>query len=117
MRFLLDENLHPAAASLLKEQGHDALHVREARLLGQPDRRLIEFANQEDRLFVTLDLDLAISAGEIKTGLILIRLPRRLASRNLPSLLADALSKLSQADLSGKITVIAPGSIRSRPLS
>ena len=53
MRWLLDEMLPPATARRLTEMGHDALAVRDADLLGAPDREIYAAAVETDRTMVT----------------------------------------------------------------
>ncbi len=47
MKLLLDANLSPEIARLLKEAGHDAIHVSEVGLLSAPDPEIMEAAVQE----------------------------------------------------------------------
>lgn len=59
MRLLLDENLSPNQAAILREQGHDAVAALDAGLSGQPDEKIREFAIEENRVLLTLDSDFA----------------------------------------------------------
>lgn len=59
MRLLLDENLSPQQAIILREQGHDAVAVLEIGLAGRPDEKIRECAIAEDRILLTLDVDFA----------------------------------------------------------
>lgn len=59
MRLLLDENLSPQQAAILRENGHDAVAVLEVGLSGQPDERIRAYAIQENRVLLTLDSDFA----------------------------------------------------------
>ena len=52
-KFLLDENLSPAAAVALVKDGIDAYHVRDRGILGATDHDLLERAYQEDRILIT----------------------------------------------------------------
>ena len=77
MRFKIDENLPPEASTLLQNSGHDALTVWEQRLQGRPDLTIARVCQEEQRIFITLDLDFA----DIRTyppdqysGLIVMRL-------------------------------------------
>lgn len=57
MRLKLDENLGTRSAALFRRAGHDVATVRDQRLAGAPDRKLIEICRAEGRCLVTLDLD------------------------------------------------------------
>jgi predicted nuclease of predicted toxin-antitoxin system len=77
VRFKIDENLPPEASTLLQNSGHDALTVWEQRLQGRPDLTIARVCQEEQRIFITLDLDFA----DIRTyppnqysGLIVMRL-------------------------------------------
>jgi len=117
MRFLLDENVHAKSTSVLRDQGHDVRHVVESELRGKPDDDLIQFCNEDNRIFVTRDLGVALVAASLLTGLILVRVPQRFASRDIPALLADFTARASERDIHGRITVVSPGRTRSKPLS
>ncbi len=53
MRFLLDENIHPAAAESAWEQDVDVVSVVDLRRRGRSDREQLEFAAKQDRILVT----------------------------------------------------------------
>jgi predicted nuclease of predicted toxin-antitoxin system len=53
MRFLLDEDLPPAAASGLRERGCDTFSIHELNRRGLSDEDQLAYAKAEDRVFVT----------------------------------------------------------------
>lgn len=53
MRFLLDENIHPAAAESAWEQDVDVVSVIDLRRRGLSDRQQLEFAAEQGRVLVT----------------------------------------------------------------
>lgn len=55
-RILLDENMSPTVAAILRDGGHDDLTVGEARLLSAPDEEILLLAAIEGRVLVTGDL-------------------------------------------------------------
>ncbi len=57
MRFLVDENLSPKLASLLQNDGHDVVHVRNIGLASSTDQTVIDTARAEDRVLVSADSD------------------------------------------------------------
>jgi predicted nuclease of predicted toxin-antitoxin system len=59
VKLLLDENLSPKHAAILREQGHDAIAVTEAGLAGEPDNKIRAFAIASGRILLTLDADFA----------------------------------------------------------
>jgi predicted nuclease of predicted toxin-antitoxin system len=58
-RFKLDENLPRDATALFTDGGHDVETVLEEGLGGEPDGRIFDVCQEEQRIFVTLDLDFA----------------------------------------------------------
>jgi predicted nuclease of predicted toxin-antitoxin system len=57
MKLLLDQGLPPLTAELLRGQGLDAVHVSEVGLSRAEDLTIIELAQTEDRIIITLDAD------------------------------------------------------------
>jgi predicted nuclease of predicted toxin-antitoxin system len=58
MKFLVDNALSPALAVLLKEAGHDALHVRDVGLAKAEDKAIFDLAAADARVVVSADTDL-----------------------------------------------------------
>ena len=57
MPFLADMGVSHRTVGWLKEQGHDAIHLREQGLQRMRDPDILEKARQEDRALLTMDLD------------------------------------------------------------
>ncbi|MBI2550274.1 DUF5615 family PIN-like protein [Candidatus Woesearchaeota archaeon] len=57
MQFLIDESLSPQLATFVKGLGYDALSVREASLKGCSDIQIIEWAQKNNSVIITGDLD------------------------------------------------------------
>jgi len=55
--FLVDENLSPRLAAALATAGHDARHVNEVGLQGEPDQTIMAWAAQRGRTVITADHD------------------------------------------------------------
>lgn len=60
MRFLVDEQLPPALAVQLRNDGHDAVHVLEIGLEGAPDKQVKLEALNRQAVLVTKDADFAV---------------------------------------------------------
>ncbi len=77
MRFLADMGVSQRVVSWLRNEGHDALHVREENLLRLPNGLIFEKAYSEKRILLTFDLDfgeiVALSGGR-NVSVILFRL-------------------------------------------
>lgn len=57
MKLLIDENLSPSIAQALCIDGIDACHVRDRKMLGRLDSRVLDKALQEDRVLVAANVD------------------------------------------------------------
>lgn len=101
MKALLDEQLSPRIAELLRSRGHDVQAVGERTdLAGRSDRVILETAAGEDRIVVTNNVKdfrpLAaerLVRGESHAGLILLA-SNRTRTRAAVELLADAIGRI-----------------------
>lgn len=57
MRFLLDNNLSPRLAVLLRAAGHEVAHVRDLGLAAAVDDVVLERARAEGRVLISADTD------------------------------------------------------------
>ena len=76
VKLLLDENLSPRVAEILrKEDGLDAVHIRDRGLLEATDPEVLERAYAEDRVLATKNIDDFVKlarARELHPGIILL---------------------------------------------
>lgn len=94
MKALLDEQLSPQIAVLLRHAGYDVLAVADrADLAGSSDRVVFEVATREDRALVTNNIEdfrpLAaerLATGRTHAGLILLPSARRRTRSAVPAL-------------------------------
>jgi predicted nuclease of predicted toxin-antitoxin system len=57
MKFLFDENLPPSFCAILRELGHEAIHVYDVNLNATPDTAIVEYAQLNDYVILTNNLD------------------------------------------------------------
>jgi len=57
MRFLIDNALSPGLTALLREAGHDAVHVRDIDLQHADDEVIFEHAALDGSILVSADTD------------------------------------------------------------
>lgn len=76
MKFLIDEDISPTCARYLcQELLVDAIAVRDRGLLGVEDRKILEYAFNEDRILITAnirDFKLFVNAVEVHAGIVFI---------------------------------------------
>ncbi len=57
MKLLLDQGLPRSASSLLSQQGFNTIHVSETGMWAAEDAEIIQKAQEESRVVITLDAD------------------------------------------------------------
>ncbi len=118
MKFLLDENMPPSLAILLKNEGYEARHVVEIGYTNTSDFKIIEFAAESGEVILTHDTDfgtiLALS-GANKPSVILFRLQ---ATNNATYLflLQKNINSFLENLILGALVVIDEDKIRIRNL-
>ncbi|UCG11896.1 MAG: DUF5615 family PIN-like protein, partial [Deltaproteobacteria bacterium] len=77
MRFLADMGVPGSVIVMLRQRGHDAVHLREQDLQKLPDDEMFQKAIAENRILLTFDLDfsemVALSGNE-NVGIVVFRL-------------------------------------------
>ena len=119
MKLLIDNALSPVVASLLRDAGHDALHVRDLGLAAADDDVLFARAAEDGRVVVSADTDfgtiLALRVLRSPSFVLWRRATPRRPEHQAPiiaSVLADAQDPLE----SGAIVVIEANRFRIRKL-
>jgi len=118
MRFLADMGVDIRVVQWLRQNGHDAKHLRDEGLHRIPNGEIFVKAISENRVIVTFDLDfgeiVALSQGE-KASVILFRLHNTRTPhliKRLATVLADATEALEQ----GAVVVVEESRHRIRYL-
>lgn len=118
MSFLLDENLPPSLAPMLKSMDYDARHVVEIGYINTDDFEILLFAEQSGEIILTHDTDygtLLALHKKSKPSVILFRL-EQLNTQILFDLLKANLAYLEEDLKTGAIIVIEEHGIRIRKL-
>jgi predicted nuclease of predicted toxin-antitoxin system len=115
--FVVDEDMSQSLARLLREAGHDAVHVRDVGLRGAPDVVVLRFAQDRGATLITEDIGfgdlrqypLGSHAGII---LLLIReeLPYSFHNRRAMQVIEEEL----EAGLTGCLLVVDATTVRRR---
>lgn len=80
MRFLIDNALSPKLAELMRQNGLEAIHVREIGLQTASDQVIFAHAEQDGQIIVTADTDFSAILVRLKTrtpSVILFRTSRK----------------------------------------
>jgi predicted nuclease of predicted toxin-antitoxin system len=118
MKLLLDQGLPRSASALLRERGIDAVHVAEIGLSAAEDTEILQRAQEDGRVVVTLDADfhaLLALAEAISPSVIRIRI-ERLRAQALTSLLLTVITECEEDLKEGAAVTIEPIRIRLRRL-
>ena len=118
MRFLVDEPVSLRVAAMLRQAGHEAVHVREIGLTASPDAAILERARTDARIVVTQDHDfgtlLAVSGAGSPS---VIRLRRRDArAESHARAILNNLERIQTPLREGALVVLSEGAIRIRHL-
>ncbi|MBF0518231.1 MAG: DUF5615 family PIN-like protein [Nitrospirae bacterium] len=118
MRFLADMGVSWRVVQWLKQEGHDAIHLRDEGLQQLPNGKIFEKAYSENRVVLTFDLDfgeiIALSAGNL-VSVIIFRLYNTRSSnviKRLDKVLKDSMEAIEK----GAIVVVDEARHRVRCL-
>jgi predicted nuclease of predicted toxin-antitoxin system len=117
-RLLLDENLPTQLTVLLRAQGFDVVHVRDAGLRSAPDEKILAHAVAQDRVCITLDRDLhrlLAETGAESPSVILLR-NVQLTPTQTAALIQAALHQISGQMMGRFAATVTPRNIRIRRL-
>src|SRR5438046_3183564 len=118
MKLLLDQGFGRGSAQVLREFGHDAVHVGELGIQKADDDVILARAIAEKRVIVTLDADFHASIavrGASQPSVIRIRI-ERLASGAAATLINDLARRFEEGLTAGAFLTVHETSARLRLL-
>jgi len=119
VRFLVDNNLSPVLAEILRVAGHDVSHVREVGLQAAADEVVLASAQSEQRVVISADTDfgtlLSRSGAKLPSVLLIRRLAGRRAAEQAATILAN-LPAVAEDLEAGAIVVLTDEWVRIRRL-
>jgi predicted nuclease of predicted toxin-antitoxin system len=118
MKFLADMGISPRIVEELRQNGYDAIHLREQDLFQLLDGKILEKARQESRVLLTHDLDfgelLAASGGNLPS-VIVFRL-KDMRPANVGRHLFSIIQGQTEALVNGAVISVTENKIRVRKL-
>jgi predicted nuclease of predicted toxin-antitoxin system len=119
VKLLLDANLSPRVARLLKEAGHDAIHVADMGLLTATDPVILRAAAKEERILLTADSDFGalLALGSLASpSVLLLRSADHLRPSEQAELIAANLPQIAEDLEKGAIVSLTRDRLRVREL-
>ncbi len=117
MKILIDENLPYSTKFVLNELEHDVIDVKDTNLRGEEDKRIFAFAQSEERIFITRDMDFAnILKYPPGThgGIIILRLPMERCVEEINEVIREFFQEITEEKIKGAIIIIEEGKYRIR---
>jgi len=119
VKLLLDANLSPEVARILREAGHDPLHVGDIGLLSAPDPEILQAAAKEERILLTADADFGalLALGALASpSVLLLRSADHLRPVEQAELIAANLPRIAEDLERGAIASLTSDRMRVRAL-
>jgi len=119
VRLLLDANLSPKVAQLLKGAEHDAIHVADIGLLSASDPEIMDVAARENRVLLTADSDFGalLAVGSLAApSVLLLRSADHLRPAEQAALIAANLPSIAEDLEKGAMASLTRERLRVRAL-
>lgn len=119
MKLLVDENLSARVASMLRDAGHDAVHVTAVGLANTDDDVILRSAADTARTIVTADADfgaLLALRGDRRPSVLMLRSSDRLTPDQQAKLILATLAHVGNELDDGAVASVTPERIRVRTL-
>lgn len=115
---MLDAGVPPSLALLLRDSGHDPVHVQDVFPPGTTDHDIASYAIRTGRCLITRDFDFANIRSfppHDHTGLVVLFVPSDRGSQYIRELLEEFVVRIAElAPLDGKLFIVERGRIRTR---
>lgn len=119
MRLLVDANLSPLVAASLGDGGHDAVHVFDIGLATALDPEIVDYAEADSRVVVTIDTDFPMLLALRRSSspsILLLRAVNELSPAEHAALVLTNLPAVADELRQGAIVSLGPDRLRVRNL-
>jgi predicted nuclease of predicted toxin-antitoxin system len=119
MKLLVDENLSARVAAMLRDGGHDAVHVTAVGLGSTGDEGILRAAADDGSIVVTADADfgaLLALRGDRRPSVLMLRSSDHLTPQQQAQLIIAALERIPSELDEGAVASVTPERIRLRLL-
>lgn len=119
MRFLVDNALSPIIAVVLRDAGHEAIHLRDVGIQAEPDSVVVEIAERENRVIVSADTDfgaLLVARDRTRPAFVLFRRTTRLRPAEIAEQLLEIVARYESELKAGCIVTVRDDRVRVRRL-
>ncbi len=117
-KFLLDADMPRSSALVISALGFDVKDVRDLGMRYAKDREIIEYAQKNDRVVVTRDLDFgSVLQYPNHPGAIILRLPSEYTAKEINDVLREFLSSVEGRIMQKAIIIVEIGRYRRRSLN
>jgi len=118
MKFLVDNALSPSLAIRLRENGHDAIHVRDLGMAVASDEEIFDFAAKEGRVILSADTDFGtiLAFRRISKPSVVIFRQSNKKPENVASLFLKNLPSLTEFLMKGYVVIFEDRRMRLRKL-
>lgn len=117
LKFIVDADMPYSAVAVFESFGQDAVHVRDVGLRHADDDDIFTYAQAENRIIVSRDLDwsnlLDYPLGA-HCGIVVLRVPPTFRAEQINSVPRAFLEDVEMRGLVGSLAIVEPGRYRLR---
>lgn len=116
-KFVIDEDVSRSTGKVLIDCGYEVKDIRDYGLRGAEDEEVYRFAQNNQAVVVTSDVDfgniLRFPIGS-HFGIIIARFPNEVSTKEINRQLIKGIKALTEDDFKGNLVIIEPGRVRIR---